>query len=82
MWFSPLEDSLPDGIAGIYLGGGYPEMHAHDLSANNGVRAAIAAFAKTGGVVYAECGGLMYLSQSLKPAQGPAASMGELRLDS
>lgn len=74
-WFSPMEDPLPDGISGIYLGGGYPEMHAQQLSANSDVRAAIAAFARAGGVVYAECGGLMYLSQSLKPAQGPPAAM-------
>ena len=74
--FSPMEQALPPGIAGLYLGGGYPERHARQLAANHGVKAAIAAFAGAGGVVYAECGGLMYLSQSLQPVDNLPAAMG------
>ena len=75
-YFSPMESALPGGIAGLYLGGGYPERHAGALAANRGLRAAIAAFARAGAVVYAECGGLMYLSQSLQPLEGPPSAMG------
>lgn len=71
-----MEQALPPGIAGLYLGGGYPERHAKQLAANHGVKAAIAAFACAGGVVYAECGGLMYLSQSLQPVDNLPAAMG------
>jgi CobB/CobQ-like glutamine amidotransferase domain len=74
--FSPMEQALPPGIAGLYLGGGYPERHAQQLAANHGVKAAISAFACAGGVVYAECGGLMYLSQSLQPVDNLPAAMG------
>lgn len=75
--FSPMEQGLPPGIAGLYLGGGYPERHARQLAANRGLKAAMAAFARAGGVVYAECGGLMYLSQSLQPLDNLPAAMGK-----
>ena len=75
-----MEQALPPGIAGLYLGGGYPERHAAQLAANHGVKAAIAAFACAGGVVYAECGGLMYLSQSLQPVDNLPAAMGAASL--
>jgi cobyrinic acid a,c-diamide synthase len=64
--FSPLRDPLPEGIDGIYIGGGYPELHAEALSDNADTRAAIRAFAAAGGPVYAECGGLMYLAEQLR----------------
>ncbi|MEV0682031.1 cobyrinate a,c-diamide synthase [Actinosynnema sp. NPDC050436] len=61
----PLRDpGLPDGTAGLVLPGGFPEQHAHELSANTGLRAAVAAFARTG-PVHAECGGLLYLAREL-----------------
>ncbi|MCD6292541.1 MAG: cobyrinate a,c-diamide synthase [Deltaproteobacteria bacterium] len=64
--FSPLSDTLlPPDINGLYLGGGYPELFAQELSANSKMRLAIADFAESGGAIYAECGGLMYLSQKL-----------------
>lgn len=62
-FFSPIADLLPEGLHGIYLGGGYPEMHAAELAANKPLLAAVQAFAKAGGVVYGECGGLMYLGK-------------------
>ena len=65
--FSPLADaSLPDGVSGIYLGGGYPELHAQELSANESMRASIADAIRAGMPVVAECGGFMYLHEALE----------------
>lgn len=64
--FSPLWDTeLPADVDALYIGGGYPELHAERLSANISMRASIAAFIASGRPVYAECGGLMYLSQGI-----------------
>ncbi|MFO7875763.1 MAG: cobyrinate a,c-diamide synthase [Desulfovermiculus sp.] len=69
--FSPLADSkLPDNLQGLYLGGGYPELHARELAANRGLREEIVRYAAQGGPVYAECGGFMYLMQGLQDGQG------------
>jgi cobyrinic acid a,c-diamide synthase len=64
--FSPLSDPLPADLDGIYFGGGYPELHAGALAGNSPTRDAVRAFAAAGGPIYAECGGLMYLAQSLE----------------
>lgn len=62
-FFSPLHDeTLPTGLAGLYLGGGYPERFAEAFFANKGMFQALQAFA---GVLYAEGGGRMVLAQSL-----------------
>ncbi|MGW6457418.1 cobyrinate a,c-diamide synthase [Streptomyces sp. NPDC055078] len=64
--FDPLRDErLPDGTAGIVIGGGFPEVYAPRLSANEAMRKAVGAFARAGGPVAAECAGLLYLSRSL-----------------
>jgi cobyrinic acid a,c-diamide synthase len=71
--FSPIADhALPEGLDGLYLGGGYPELHAGALAANESMRAAIAGF---GGPVYAECGGFMYLMREIVDAAGVAWPM-------
>jgi cobyrinic acid a,c-diamide synthase len=68
--FSPIADSLPTGLDGLYIGGGYPELHAARLAANTGARKAIREFAAAGGPIYAECGGLMYLGETLELEDG------------
>ncbi|MFJ3827279.1 cobyrinate a,c-diamide synthase [Streptomyces sp. NPDC090046] len=71
--FDPLRDeALPEGTTGLVIGGGFPEMYAPELSANEPLRAAVAAFAGAGGPVAAECAGLLYLGRSLdgKPMCG------------
>jgi cobyrinic acid a,c-diamide synthase len=69
--FSPLEDDrLPKGAGGVYIGGGFPEMFASELSKNEPMRAAIAGAVDQGVPVYAECGGLMYLGRSLSDLEG------------
>lgn len=56
---------LPDDLDGLFIGGGFPETQAEALEANGGFRADLAAKARGGMPVYAECGGLMYLSRSI-----------------
>ena len=67
-YFSPLFDTcLPPDVAGVYLGDGRPELHALELSNNRHMRAALATHAHSGGVIYAECGGLLLLVSALQP---------------
>jgi cobyrinic acid a,c-diamide synthase len=69
VFFSPLADScLPADISGIYLPGGYPELHAERLAANSAMKSAILSTIQADMPVYAECGGLIYLSQGLEDA--------------
>lgn len=65
--FSPLHDAkLPDDLGMLYLGGGYPELHGPALAANRLMKSAIKQFGEQGGTIYAECGGMMYLTQGLR----------------
>ena len=74
--FSPLTDrSLPDATDALYIGGGYPELYAAELSANGSMRDAIAQFVGNGGPTYAECGGLMYLGRYLRLRDGDRVEM-------
>jgi cobyrinic acid a,c-diamide synthase len=64
--FDPTSDeTLPAGADALYLGGGFPETYAEDLSANVGMRAGVRGFAESGRPVVAECGGLLYLVREL-----------------
>lgn len=70
-FFSPLQDTaLPPDIGGLYLPGGYPELYAAELAANAPMRAAIKAAVENGLPTAAECGGFLYLGQTLEDADG------------
>jgi len=65
VYFSPVKDSgLPD-VDGLYIGGGYPELFAAELEANESMRREIRDASAAGMPIYAECGGLMYLTEKI-----------------
>ncbi len=70
VFWSPLESGEVPDVDGLYLGGGYPELHASRLTENVALRESIRRFAAAGRPIYAECGGLMYLAQALEDADG------------
>ena len=74
--FSPIEDdALPEGASALYIGGGYPELHAAALEANEPMRRAVARAVADGMPTIAECGGFMYLQRELVDADGEAHRM-------
>jgi len=79
--FSPLRDATLPACDGLYIGGGYPELHAEALEANRSMRGAIRAFAERGAPVYAECGGLIYLARSLRAGDRDHAMVGVIDCD-
>ena len=75
-FFSPVRDSgLPEGCRGLYLCGGYPELHAKALSENTAMRGAVSAAVKAGLPTLAECGGFLYLQDELEGADGKSYPM-------
>ncbi|MGH7931775.1 MAG: cobyrinate a,c-diamide synthase [Candidatus Binataceae bacterium] len=68
--FAPSRDSMLPAVDGLYFGGGYPEAVAGELSSNAVMLDAIRSFAARGGPIYAECGGLMYLSRGIRTLDG------------
>jgi cobyrinic acid a,c-diamide synthase len=64
-YISALEDIPLPPMDALYIGGGFPETHAERLAANTGFRNTIRKLAEDGMPIYAECGGLMFLGQSL-----------------
>lgn len=69
--FSPIADGhLPSNLDGLYIGGGFPEIFAAELTANESLRAEIRELLDKGLPAYAECGGLMYLSRRLTDLEG------------
>ena len=75
--FSPLKDNhLPQGLDGLYFGGGYPEEYAKVLSENQVLMDDIRVLAASGRLIYGECGGLMYLSQGIETLDGGAKALG------
>ena len=76
VFFSPLRDTaLPENIGGLYLPGGYPELYARPLSENKTMRDAIRDAVNGGLPTVAECGGFLYLGQTLEDASGTAWPM-------
>ena len=74
--FSPLQDeALPDEVGGIYIGGGFPELFARELAANEDMKLSIRNAHARGRKIYAECGGLMYLGEALTDFDGEAHRM-------
>lgn len=69
VYFSPLHDQEVPDVDGIYVGGGYPEIFARELEANQNMRQSMNKFHQDERPIYAECGGLMYLSRSINQHQ-------------
>jgi cobyrinic acid a,c-diamide synthase len=75
-YFSPLKDiGLPAKPDLIYLPGGYPELYLPELSANTPLLHALRSYAAEGGKILAECGGMMYLGQSITDPSGKPYDM-------
>ena len=69
--FSPLKDeNLPEGVCGLIFGGGYPELHGCELGENRSMRAAVKQAALEGMPILGECGGFLYLLESLENKEG------------
>lgn len=74
--FSPLHDAaVPEGLDALYLGGGYPELYAEELHSNQLMLQSIRDFASSGKPVYAECGGMIYLSRSIAKMDGTVTEL-------
>jgi cobyrinic acid a,c-diamide synthase len=73
--FSPLNDQVLPDVTMLYLGGGYPELYGEKLTGNVAMREAIRSFAERGGTIYAECGGMMYLTQAIRDFKGQSHDM-------
>lgn len=79
VFFSPLQDQeLPPGTQALYLCGGFPELYAADLAANTAMRDSIRTAAAAGLPIYAECGGLMYLTTEIIDPTGQIFPMAGL----
>jgi len=81
--FDPLADeALPEGTTGLYLGGGFPEMHAADLAANTPLLADVRRRVGAGLPTVAECAGLLYLCRAVSGPDGqPASMVGAIQAD-
>lgn len=74
--FSPLKDSrIPDGVSGIIIGGGYPELFAQRLAQNENMKQSIRDAINSGMPSLAECGGFMYLHREIETKEGDAFPM-------
>lgn len=77
-FFSPLNDTTLPEVDALYLPGGYPELHLQQLSNNVAMKQALQRFLAQGGRVYAECGGMLYLLESLTDQEGERAQLAGL----
>ncbi len=74
--YAPLHDPFPSDVAGAFIGGGYPELHAEALAANHAARRGLREAIAAGMPAYAECGGLMYLGEALETPTGTHPMVG------
>jgi cobyrinic acid a,c-diamide synthase len=79
-YFSPLQDKVIPDCDLLYLGGGYPEVFAETLAKNYSMLDSIKSFSEKGGFIYAECGGFMYLNQSINDQSMVGAFKGESKM--
>lgn len=70
VFLNSVEDESLEGLDGLYIGGGFPEVMAEEISANSAMRQAVKDFAEAGKPIYAECAGLMYLSEAIENERG------------
>ena len=71
VYFSPLKDkALPENLSGLYMGGGYPELHGEELSKNAAMKCSIREAVENGMPCLAECGAFMYLHEEMEDADG------------
>src|SRR5207244_2616832 len=75
VFFSPLADTVLPAVDSVYLPGGYPELHLARLGANRAMAAALRKHVGAGKPLYAECGGMLYLLESLTDVKGQRAAM-------
>ena len=75
VFFSPLADSDLPRVDSVYLPGGYPELHLARLSENRALALALRRHVEAGKPLYAECGGMMYLLESLTDVSGKRADL-------
>jgi cobyrinic acid a,c-diamide synthase len=75
IWFSPIHDTVLPETDFLYLPGGYPELYGKELSVNKSMLLSIKQYCETGGLTFAECGGLMYLGNSIIDKHGESYEM-------
>lgn len=74
-YFSPLNDRVVPDVECLYLPGGYPELHLDQLAVNQSMKNSIGKHVESGKTVYAECGGMLYLLESLETATAQSGEM-------
>lgn len=75
VFFSPISDKKVPACDGLYIGGGFPEILAEELARNESMKRSVRRVAQDEAPVYAECGGLMYLSKNIKSLDGRTHKM-------
>ena len=80
VFFSPVADQMLPQVDSLYLPGGYPELHLQQLQDNTAMKAALHSHYQQGKPIYAECGGMLYLLESLTDKNGQRAAMTGLLL--
>jgi cobyrinic acid a,c-diamide synthase len=80
VYFSPMKDGCLPQCDLLYLGGGYPEVFKEELSSNKAMLASIKEYSQGGGYIYAECGGFMYLTDSIEEKPMTGVFPGQSRL--